>query len=667
MLSLNYRMTIGGVAALLASGCLAEDLNEDHAVSTAGATTSAGDTDTDDGSSSGGGGLSDSASESTDGATTSEPTSTSTGTGTGPTESFPCQSAEDAFPLTLQVYDVELALTRNGEDYAASPLDNGYIYLVNEETGDRARIGEMRHKIAKAKVLAGEYSIVYEAATNAMTMPRNARAVLREHFVVDHDIKDAVDVTSVDVDLTFTIDGDAPPKSAFASARLFVRSRDGDPAERTVLGSTAKSGGTFTAPLVPGAYEVFYELEKSGAELPHNTVAKVHEFTIPQDHAGAFADDVKVAKVALAGAIKLNGGAPPPSSYDHGLLYVRDQVTGAVTKIGDTANGAVGGTSLIASEYTSYELFYAADEVGELAPANRWGRLIDDVLPAGMLAAELAELDIETIAVTGAVKVDGQDPVDDPNNRGEVLIGAGADRAVIGELAKGIQRTVLRGSYGLYFRHEVSDGGVPANTYGLVDAAGVSENQIDALAIDVETTLLHGAITVGGGAPPNSVYADGRLLLRRGDDSVYLGNTRHGAYSQRVVNGTYDLYYAVESTNGQVPGNHELLLAAGLTIEGGDMIDNVDVPHAHSSDWEILPPDGVTFAGEARYLLRKRDGDGDGSLSSGDEILVGGTDMTTLDVAVAPGDYLVIYRLESTGTDTPVNEGGVVACVTIGG
>ena len=282
-------MAIGGVVALLSTGCMFE--GDDPVEGTAGASATAGDTDPggtsgDDGTS---GATSDTSVSASDSASSTAPTGTETGgttdtTGEGTTGEEPMSYAPDCEPLdvafadamALEVHTVTFDLTHNDGDYAGSGLDNGYIYLVNEVTGDRARIGQVKTKKLVAPVLAGVYSIVYEAAASTMTMPRNASVVLEEGLAVFTDVSRTVDIPSVDVKLTLKLDGKEPTPSPVDSARIFV-TQGGPEGERTYIGSTAQSGGKFSAPLVPGDYEVFYESERRGAGLPINALAKIAE------------------------------------------------------------------------------------------------------------------------------------------------------------------------------------------------------------------------------------------------------------------------------------------------------------------------------------------------------------------------------------------------------
>jgi hypothetical protein len=60
------------------------------------------------------------------------------------------------------------------------------------------------------------------------------------------------------------------------SAFLFLRNAEGDSAN---LGNT--SSGTFSARVIPGTYDLYYQINLGGASVPSNTSARLGCFTVP--------------------------------------------------------------------------------------------------------------------------------------------------------------------------------------------------------------------------------------------------------------------------------------------------------------------------------------------------------------------------------------------------
>ena len=183
----------------------------------------------------------------------------------------------------------------------------------------------------------------------------------------------------------------------------------------------------------------------------------------------------------------------------------------------------------------------------------------------------------------------------------------------------------------------------------------VSSDDEEPLAVNVKSTALEGTITIGGDTPPLSVYDDGEIYLRNAaGDRVFLSRTRSGTYSRRVVEGTYDVYYAVVNTQGGVPANGETKLLADLTIKGDTLTIDIDVPFVDFGGWTL--PSLPTDSGKARYFLRD-------SVTE-DEVFIGkaGEDGAA---RLLPGDYDLVYRVETLGIGTPRNDGAVLACYSI--
>ena len=664
-----------GTLALLLGACSGDDQGAGISGTDASAANSAGDSDastTGVATSMDPLSMSDSA---TGPESTTDPTgpSNTTGTTDGDTDTGedncydspedPCCGVLDDWPQELKSHKVMLNVTVNGKPYEGSVYDDGDIYLVNIDTDDRAYLGRVSAGKLSGNVLAGTYRVSYEARPGASLAPINRRALVDDPLTVNADSESPKDINivSIEVELDLTFNGDAPPLSPYDDALISV-SFEGEE-ERTTFGKTSKAvGGSITAKLVEGSYEFFYESEDRGEEMPHNSLARLQAGTFMKGMEGT--DDDFSAKIAIAvpvvtmtGTIDFDGIAPPKSPFDHGHIYLRDRLTESVTEIADTMDGVIAAVPVIAS--ADYDLFYGVDTVGAAAPANRWGRLntalilgSEEALSGEQLAA-LTELSLPIMSVEGEITVDGESKPVDPENRGELLVGAvGGDRGELGDVSLGIKSNLLRGDYDVFFRHDVSDGGLPANTFGRVSGEAVKAESMLPLAVDVKTTELHGSIKIGGAAPPLSVYDDGEIYLRNAaGDRVFLGRTRAGLYNRRVVEGTYDVYYAVVNTQGGVPANGETLIHEGLVIAGADQTEDIeiDVVTFGGSNLPQLP----MASGKARFFLR--------NVETKDEVFVGKAGEMA-QIMVLKGSYQLIYRVETLGIGTPQNDGAVLAC-----
>ncbi len=661
MISLNTRWaTVAGIAALCAAGCGEPSDDAQLTAGTAEGSDSAATTGGESGSDSGPGG---DTWETGPGSSTG--TSTGTGTGTGPSDAcgFDEGSCCDQYwPEELSLRHVTLSVTVNETVHEGSIYDDGDIYLAERATGDRAYFGRVNQGIVSAWVLEGQYDVVYESRAEASTLPENKSIAVVSKITVDGEhIEFDVDIDSVEVELTLMVNGDAPTLSDYDDGVLSI-SETGYK-DRTVVGKTSEmTDGKLTMHLVPGNYEIFYESEDRQIKMPYNRLAKIGEVEVADPEKIQY-KQVDLEVVELSGEIFFDGKPPPPSAYDHGRIYLQDQLTGAITEIADTATGNIGAIPVVGGS-ASYDVFYAADTVQSGAPANTWGRLntveimgTDAALNAAELKTNLVSLKIQTITVTGEITVDDESKPADPDNRGNLLVGDGfGERAEIGDVAGGIQARLLRSDYDVFFRHEVSDGGLPANTFGIVGEDRISAMQNEPLVVDLATSVVSGIITVNGELPPLSDYDKGEVFLRSAaGDRVFLAQTSSGSYSRRIMNGTYDVYYTVVNSQGGVPANHETLIEEGLMITGGLIDYHVSIQATYLS--RILPDLDAEATGQARFFVRK--------IGTEDELFVGKSG-DAIDVLLLDGDYELIYRVENRGSRTPVNDGAVVGCVPPG-
>ena len=200
----------------------------------------------------------------------------------------------------------------------------------------------------------------------------------------------------------------------------------------------------------------------------------------------------------------------------------------------------------------------------------------------------------------------------------------------------------------MVYRRLVGGDQVPVNTAAVVDVLDASGDAAEH-DIDVQTAIVSGTITVGGGAPPTDPSNDGLLLLRNAEtgDEARLGNTHDGAYSRRVVRGAYDVHYRQETSSGGVPVNTNAWLQA-VEVQGGSSLD-IDVPMVTVSAAITLngqPPPDSAYDDGLLYLRNEQ---------SGDSVLLGNTRLASLQRPVVPGTYELFYVVEAAGPTVPIN------------
>lgn len=228
---------------------------------------------------------------------------------------------------------------------------DGTVYLSTPD-GDWAELGPLSAGSYQARVVDGEYDVVYAATqTDDDAYPRNAGAVLAQVSAEGDGMID-IDVPTVSLSGGITIDGAAPPVMGDGGALLL---RDGGTGETFEL--AAAGAPTFAARVVPGVYEVIWAADEVAIVAPVNPVSVIAEIDVAQDSIL----DLDVPASALSGSITIDGAAPPADA----TAELRLEDAEALFPIADVAAAAYG----VRLTPGSYVVRYAAPE-GDGVPAN---------------------------------------------------------------------------------------------------------------------------------------------------------------------------------------------------------------------------------------------------------------------------------------------------------
>lgn len=247
--------------------------------------------------------------------------------------------------IDIDTVVVEGSLTFNGATPPADPTDDGFVVL-RHANGDRVLLGNTATGSYSRRVVAGFYDVYYVQDTSSTDAPRNTNARIRELEATDGAFGD-IDIPRVDVSGTITLDGAPPPDSDYQDGHLFLR--DPESGDSVLLGTTR--AGAYSAPVVPGDYEVVYVAQTPGAPLPINTGATIGELSVAAGKPVVVAIDVPA--LSLAGAVTVNGAAAPMDTLDIGNLYLVDTHTREQMYLGSTYDAAYQQT-LTPGEYLVY-------------------------------------------------------------------------------------------------------------------------------------------------------------------------------------------------------------------------------------------------------------------------------------------------------------------------
>jgi hypothetical protein len=443
------------------------------------------------------------------------------------------------FDVDIPVALMDGTITLAGEDPPASEYDDGQVWLVDGTQTEAFAVANTHDGAVSAHVIEGAYRVHYRVETPGEVVPANRDAFVGWVELRGTELATDIDIPAAPVVGDILINGQMPPVSEYEDGELVLRSEDGD---EVVLGNT--HDGSFAATVVPGEYDLYYEHETGGAEVPVNRRARIAGLAV--NAAEQF--DVDIPMVDLDGAITIAGQVPPASEYDDGTVALHEPDTGDVVPLAKTSAGSYA-VKIVPG---TYEIVYAQETAGAVVPVNTAGRL-------GQLDVEASmsmDIDVEAVSVTGDITIDGAAPPGNAYASGRLFLrdAEHGDSVLLGTTPEGsYSAVVVPGSYGLYYVEETAGDGVPANQDAFlapVEVAGAMS-----FDVDIPSTVVMGGLTVGGEAPPASPGDSGSLYLRAGDDSALLGATHDAVFSIRVVPGSYGIYYRADNAGATVPEN----------------------------------------------------------------------------------------------------------------
>lgn len=269
------------------------------------------------------------------------------------------------------------------------------------------------------------------------------------------------------------------------------------------------------------------------------------------------------------------------------------------------------------------------------------------------------DLNIVTTQIAGTMKIAGKTVTAMGNDPGWLFLRPkGGGDAQVASIADGSYKTrVITGTYDVLFMGltPLTDPQLPVNGLALItkdvtiDGAGTST-----LNLDVPTGLVAGVFKLNGA--PTPLLDSGRIYLSSANGngaSINAGETS-GAFSVRVVTGTYDLYYGGPSvTSSLVPLTPSVRLASGITVSSaGTTTVDADVPMVKVRGAITINGVAGSVSGSGEVRLR--------SALGGPDFLLASTTVGTFNQPVVPGTYDVVYGQVSKGTAVPINRSGIV-------
>ena len=358
------------------------------------------------------------------------------------------------------------------------------------------------------------------------------------------------------------------------------------------------------------------------------------------------ANDIDLRATTVSGTFTLNGGAvTAPTAKGVGSIVLRRDNDSAL--LGSTS--ASGGAYAALVFPGTYDLYYMRDidrtaPPGTTVPSNALAKLRSGIV----VGASPLKVDVDVTAtkVSGTVTINGAAVTGASANLGAVsLVNAAGDSAVLSDLssAGSYAALVVPGTYDLYYTGLQSGPPLPANTSAKLQTGVVVGTSPLSLNIDVPAPTVSATVTINGAAVTGAAKGQWVLTLEdaagaRAQLTTY--SSASGAFSGRVIPGTYDLYWT--SGHADVPGNTSAKIKSGIVVGTSAVSLSVDIPSTTISGTVTLAGAAPTvLAGELPYVTLR------GAAGDTAPLLMSATG--TYSAHVIPGTYDLYFGLNGSG------------------
>jgi hypothetical protein len=449
--------------------------------------------------------------------------------------------------IPVTAYNLGGDLLLNGVAFPGNEFDDALIHL-HSETAGTLLLGETKFQsYADVPVLPDDYEVRYMLETPGGTVPWNEWGLVGLVTVAGDDPAFDINVVSIEVSGDFRHNGVLMPMVEYDDGNFYLETADGD---RAFLENSHFQG--YVKQIIPGTYDVYWELETPGNTVPFNPRARV----AADQSVNSGTLDIDITSHALSGDIALNG-SPFPNTVQHtGRIYLRDQVTGDYNELGLTHETPSYDHQVVEA---AYDVIYEHAQ-GENVPQNEHADVGEILLNKDSVE------DIDVPATTFSVPLfhNGMLFTADQGQQANIWLRDvdSDDFALLGRTSQQtVSAFVVPDLYDVYYTHLNGDE-IPQNSNAVI-----YENLLieippvrgGGLEIHVESIPITGQMLLNDAPFPAQEFNDGELRLVRADDSIPLGNTHDQNYSLRIIDlgepTYYEVFYGVETLGDSVPRN----------------------------------------------------------------------------------------------------------------
>lgn len=370
-------------------------------------------------------------------------------------------TSDGVFDIDMQVAIVSGVVTVNGSTPRDESAARGSITFAHESGGavsfTMEASGEERYELA---LLSGSYDLTYEptyTVCSGSTVPSvpciggpiNSGVALTVDGVLD------IDIPRVRVSGAVTLNGESFPAHSDERGHLAFTNDEGGFIETEPSGSSGSV--SYELSLLSGSYDLLWisnpslcEWDVPEAPCMDGTLREGVSLTTD----GVL--DVDVPSVQVEGVVTLNGETMPDALGDRGRLIFRLEDGGAVESGSLDSTGEV--VYWLSIFPGTYDIALAANPSlcdGLSAPPVPCVGA-DLLAGVGLTSSGVLDIDVQAVAVSGAVSVNGETMADESHDRGALSITAREGESIYlpsfgatGGVSYGV--TLVSGTY--VFRH----------------------------------------------------------------------------------------------------------------------------------------------------------------------------------------------------------------------
>jgi hypothetical protein len=281
--------------------------------------------------------------------------------------------------------------TINGEPFPVSQYTTTLFSLRNPDSGDTVELGYSHDQYHSTMVISGVYDVVY-AHTRGTEIPQNKDAVVMSGIDISSRRALPIDVPTVTLTSSYSLDGEPFPESQYTKA--FFSLRTPGSGDTVALGDS--NDQSHSTVVIPGVYDVVYE-HTQGSGIPQNKDAVVMsgvDISSSQDLV------IDVPAVTLTSSYTMNGEPFPISQYVRAFFSLRNPDSDDTVALGDS-NDQSHSTLIIPGVY---DVVYAHTQGSEI-PQNKDAIVMSVV---DISSSQDLAIDVPAVTLTSSYSLDGE-------------------------------------------------------------------------------------------------------------------------------------------------------------------------------------------------------------------------------------------------------------------